>query len=144
MDFAYTPRIAELKERAAALYERIVPYEDECEGNNGLTPEALADIREAVLETGLQAVNMPAEWGGAGLNVLEQVVVQDELGKLTNALWDCVWRPANALRACTPEQREGPLLPGIRGERRDAVAIAEADAGSDPQNIATTATPDGD
>jgi butyryl-CoA dehydrogenase len=87
---------------------------------------------------------MPEEWGGAGLSVLEQVVVQDELGKLTNALWDCVWRPANALRACTPEQRERWLGPDIRGERRDAVAITEADAGSDPQGIRTTATPDGD
>jgi butyryl-CoA dehydrogenase len=144
MEFAYTPRLAELKERAIALYDRIVIYEDECEANNGLAPEALADIRDAVLETGLQAINMPEEWGGAGLSVLEQVVVQDELGKLTNALWDCVWRPANALRACTPEQRERWLGPDIRGERRDAVAITEADAGSDPQGIRTTATPDGD
>jgi acyl-CoA dehydrogenase len=144
MDFAYTPRLTDLKARAIGLYDRIVPYELECEENNGLTPEGLADIRRAVLECGLQAVNMPEEWGGAGLTVLEQVVVQDELGKLTNALWDCVWRPANALRACTPEQRERWLIPGIRGERRDAVAITEADAGSDPQNIATTATPDGD
>ena len=76
--------------------------------------------------------------------MLEQVVVQEELGKLTNALWDCVWRPANALRACTPEQRERWLAPGIRGERRDAVAITEAEAGSDPSGIATTATRDGD
>jgi acyl-CoA dehydrogenase len=144
MDFAYTPRLAELKARAVELYERIVPYEDECEADNGLGPEAMADIREAVLETGLQAINMPEEWGGAGLGVLEQVVVQDELGKLTNALWDCVWRPANALRACTPEQRERWLVPDIRGERRDAVAITEADAGSDPQAIRTTAKPDGD
>jgi acyl-CoA dehydrogenase len=144
MDFAYTPRLADLKRRAVALYERIVPYEDACEADNGLSPEALADIRQAVLDTGLQAINMPEEWGGAGLDVLEQVVVQDELGKLTNALWDCVWRPANALRACTPAQRERWLIPDIRGERRDAVAITEADAGSDPQNIRTTATPDGD
>src|SRR3954451_620817 len=118
MDFAHTPRQAELKRRAVALYERIVPYEDECEADNGLTPEAHADIRQAVLDTGLQAINMPEEWGGAGLDVLEQVVVQDELGKLTNALWDCVWRPANALRACTPEQRYRWHIPDIRGERR--------------------------
>jgi butyryl-CoA dehydrogenase len=144
MDFAYTPRLADLKARAVELYDRIVPYEDECEENNGLTPEGFADIRDAVLETGLQAINMPAEWGGAGLSVLEQVVVQDELGKLTNALWDCVWRPANAMRACTPEQRDRWLIPDIRGERRDAVAITEAEAGSDPQRIETTATPDGD
>ena len=144
MDFAYTPRLIDLKARAIGLYDRIVGYELECEENNGLTPEGLADIRRAVLDCGLQAVNMPEEWGGAGLSVLEQVVVQDELGKLTNALWDCVWRPANALRACTPEQRERWLIPDIRGERRDAVAITEAGAGSDPQAIATTATPDGD
>jgi acyl-CoA dehydrogenase len=144
MDFAYTPRLAELKERASALYQRIVPYEDECEANDGLSAEALADIRQAVLDTGLQAINMPEEWGGAGLSTLEQVVVQDELGKLTNALWDCVWRPANALRHCTPEQRDRWLIPGILGNRRDAVAVTEADAGSDPQGIRTTATPDGD
>jgi acyl-CoA dehydrogenase len=144
MDFAYTPRLAELKERASALYERIVPYEDECEANDGLSAEALADIRQAVLDTGLQAINMPEEWGGAGLSTLEQVVVQDELGKLTNALWDCVWRPANALRHCTPEQRDRWLIPGILGNRRDAVAVTEAEAGSDPQGIRTTATPDGD
>jgi acyl-CoA dehydrogenase len=144
MDFAYTPRLAELKRRAVELYERIVPFEEACELHNGLSAHDHAEIRAAVLEAGLQGINMPEEWGGAGLTVLEQVVVQEELGKLTGALWDCVWRPANALRACTPEQRERYLIPDIRGERRDAVAITEAHAGSDPQAIATTATPDGD
>src|SRR5688500_20396606 len=50
-----------------------------------------------------------------------------------------VWRPANALRACDDEQRERYLLPGIRGERRDCVAVTERDAGSDPTAIAATA-----
>jgi alkylation response protein AidB-like acyl-CoA dehydrogenase len=51
-----------------------------------------------------------------------------------------VWRPANALRFCTPEQRERFLVPVIRGERRDCYAVTEPGAGSDPQNPATTAT----
>jgi acyl-CoA dehydrogenase len=144
MNFAYTPRLLDLKRRAIELTERILPYEEPCEENNGLPPEALADFRRAVLDTGLQAVNMPAGWGGAGLTVLEQVVVQGELGKLTNALWDAVWRPANALRACTPEQRERWLIPAILGDRRDAVAITEAHAGSDPRAISTNARRDGD
>ena len=144
MDFSYTPRLEELKARAAALTQRLMAYEDECERDGSLTPARLAEIRDAVLESGLNAINMPAEWGGAGLTVLEQVVVQEELGKLTNAIWDCVWRPANPFRHCTPEQRERWLEPGIRGERRDAVAITEAEAGSDPSGIATTATRDGD
>lgn len=143
MDFTYTPRMAELKARAAALAGKIMVYEDECEAGNGLGAEAHAAIREAVLAAGLNAINHPAEWGGAGLTLLEQAVVQEELGKLTNALWDTVWRPANALRACTPEQRERWLLPGIRGERRDAVAITEESAGSDPSGIRTTAARDG-
>lgn len=144
MEFAYTPHMAELKERAAALADKIMIHEDACETDNGLSPEVHRSIREAVLASGLQAINMPTEWGGAGLSVLEQVVVQEELGKLTNALWDTVWRPANALAACTPEQRERYLVPDILGQRRDAVAITEADAGSDPQGITTTATPNAD
>ncbi|MGW5464888.1 acyl-CoA dehydrogenase family protein [Streptomyces sp. NPDC003996] len=144
MEFAYTPHLAELKERAAALADKIMIHEDACEMDNGLSPEVHQSIREAVLASGLQAINMPTEWGGAGLSVLEQVVVQEELGKLTGALWDTVWRPANALAACTPEQRERYLIPDILGQRRDAVAITEADAGSDPQGITTTATPHAD
>ncbi|GAA3808697.1 acyl-CoA dehydrogenase family protein [Sphaerisporangium flaviroseum] len=87
---------------------------------------------------------MPVEWGGAGLSILEQVIVQEELGKLTNALWDTVWRPANALKACTPEQRERFLVPVVRGERRDCVAVTEPNAGSDPQAVKATARRSGD
>ena len=87
---------------------------------------------------------MPTEWGGQGLSVLEQVIVQERLGQLTNALWDAVWRPANALRHCTPAQRERYLLPAINGERRDCFAVTEEKAGSDPSLIETVAERDGD
>jgi butyryl-CoA dehydrogenase len=144
MDFAYTERLAELRQRARSLADRIEPYELECEERNGLTDEQHGDIRAAVLDSGLNAINMPGEWGAAGLSVLEQAVVQEQLGRLTNALWDTVWRPANPFLASTVEQRERWVLPGIRGERRDAVAITEANAGSDPSGIETTARPDGE
>lgn len=143
MDLRPTPRLLELKARAASLTAAIMPYEEECEENNGLSAASHATIRAAVLDHGLQAINQPAAWGGAGLTILEQVVVQHELGQLTGALWDTVWRPANALKACDADQRERWLLPGIRGERRDAVAVTEEHAGSDPSAISTTATRDG-
>ena len=141
MEFAYSPRLAELKGRARTLTEKIMPFEDECERNNGISAESHASIKAAVLDSGLQAINTPTEFGGAGLTVLEQVVVQDELGKLTNALWDTVWRPANPLAHATPEQRERYLIPGARGDRRDAVAISEAGAGSDFSAATTTRRP---
>ncbi|MFJ9817419.1 acyl-CoA dehydrogenase family protein [Streptomyces sp. NPDC101151] len=140
MDFRLTPRQAQLKADARALTDFIAAYEIQCEEENGLPASAHAKIRDAVLDAGLQAVNMPAEWGGAGLTIAEQATVQEELGRLTGALWDMVWRPANALRFCTPEQRERFLVPVIKGERRDCYAVTEPGAGSDPQNLATTAT----
>ncbi|MFE1881109.1 acyl-CoA dehydrogenase family protein [Streptomyces diastatochromogenes] len=140
MDFRLTPRQAQLKADARALTDFITAYELQCEEDNGLPASAHAKIRDAVLDAGLQAVNMPAEWGGAGLTIAEQVTVQEELGRLTGALWDMVWRPANALRFCTPEQRERFLVPVIKGERRDCYAVTEPGAGSDPQNLASTAT----
>ncbi|MGW6893277.1 acyl-CoA dehydrogenase family protein [Streptomyces chartreusis] len=140
MDFRLTPRQAQLKAEARALTDFIAGYENQCEEENGLPADAHAKVRDAVLDAGLQAVNMPAEWGGAGLTIAEQVTVQEELGRLTGALWDMVWRPANALRFCTPEQRERFLVPVIKSERRDCYAVTEPGAGSDPQNLATTAT----
>lgn len=140
MDFSYSARLAGLKAAAHDLYLFIAQFEDDCERDNGLPAEIHAKVREAVLASGLQAVNMPTAWGGAGLTITEQVVVQEELGKLTGALWDMVWRPANALSFCTPEQRERFLVPVIRGSRRDCYAVSEANAGSDPQNQQTTAS----
>jgi acyl-CoA dehydrogenase len=140
VDFAYTPEQLALRARARALADEIMVHEQACEEGNGLPPEVHAEVAERVRHHGLNAINMPAEWGGQGLSVVEQVIVQEQLGRLTNALWDMVWRPANALRACDGAQRERYLIPGIRGERRDCVAVTERDAGSDPTAIASTAT----
>jgi acyl-CoA dehydrogenase len=139
VDFAYSPEQLELRARAAALAAEIMVHEEACEAGNGLPPDVHAAVAERVRHHGLAAINMPSEWGGAGLSVLDQAIVQEQLGQLTNALWDMVWRPANALRACDDAQRERYLLPGIRGERRDCVAVTERDAGSDPSAIAATA-----
>jgi acyl-CoA dehydrogenase len=139
MDLTLSPAQEDLRARARALTESIMAHEGACEELNGLPPEAHAEIAERVRELRLNAINMPAEWGGQGLSVFDQVLVQEELGRLTNALWDTVWRPANALRACTHEQRDEYLIPAIRGERRDCFAVTEEGAGSDPSLIETTA-----
>jgi acyl-CoA dehydrogenase len=142
--FAYSPAQRALKDRARALASTIGQHEERCEEEGGLPADILDALGQRTLELGLQAINMPAEWGGAGLSIFDQVLVQEELGVLTNALWDVVWRPASALRACTPEQRRRWLEPAIRGERRDCYAVTEERAGSDASAIETTATRVGD
>jgi acyl-CoA dehydrogenase len=141
MDLELSAHQEDLRSRARALADAIMEHEEACEEQNGLPDEIHRQIAARVRELRLNAINMPAEWGGQGLGVLDQVLVQEELGRLTNALWDTVWRPANALRACTPAQREEYLEPAIRGERRDCFAVTEARAGSDPSLIETTAEP---
>ena len=105
MDFTLTDDQLDLKARAGALARTIAVHELDCEEHNGLADDVLAELADAVRASGLAAINMPAEWGGAGLSILDQVLVQEELGGLTGALWDVVWRPANALRACDAGQR---------------------------------------
>src|ERR1700749_2855651 len=144
MDFTYSPEQLELRDRAQSLTDAIIPFEIPCEEGRGLPDPSLAEIRRLTLDHRLNAINMPAEWGGQGLSILDQVIVQERLGQLTNALWDAVWRPANALRHCTPAQRERFLIPAINGERRDCFAVTEEKAGSDPSLIETVAVRDGD
>ena len=139
MDLTLSAAQEDLRARARAVTTGIIAHEETCEEGNGLPAETHAQIAGLVRKQALNAINMPTEWRGQGLSVLDQVLVQEELGQLTNALWDTVWRPANALRACTPAQREEYLLPAIRGERRDCFAVTEEGAGSDPSRIATTA-----
>ncbi|MGH2765198.1 MAG: acyl-CoA dehydrogenase family protein, partial [Actinomycetota bacterium] len=54
-------------------------------------------------------------------------------------LWDVPWRPSIPLREGTEAQKEEYLRPACRGERRDAYAITEEGAGSDPSRIETAA-----
>ncbi len=141
MELAYTAEQTALQERAAAYTRLLFAHEDAVESSGGHLDEAVQrELEQAARDAGLWAINMPVEWGGAGLSVVEQLIVQEQLGKATNCLWDFCWWPANVLAYGTAEQRERYLLPVIRGERRDAFAVTEAEAGSDAGGIRTTAT----
>jgi len=141
VDLAYTPDQVELQQRAAAYARLLFEHEDAVESSGGHLDVAVQQqLDQAARDAGLWALNMPSEWGGAGLSVLDRVIVQEQIGKATNCLWDFCWWPANVLAYGTDEQRERYLLPVIRGERRDAFAVTEPEAGSDAGSIRTAAT----
>ena len=142
MDFAYTPDQQELRARAASYAELLMGYENEAEQAGGPLPKDTVDkLTRAAMDAGMFGINMPKEWGGAGLTLIEQVIVEEEFGKVTNCLWDIPWRPANVLALASEEQRERYLLPILRGERFDAFATTEPDAGSDAGQIARWVMP---
>jgi acyl-CoA dehydrogenase len=73
------------------------------------------------------------------------VLYEKELGRASYALhWSCVARPSNILMACVGEQRGKYLLPAVRGEKADCLAMTEPGAGSDLRGMKTFARRDGD
>jgi acyl-CoA dehydrogenase len=145
MDFRLSAQDEDLRRRARAFAdEHLVPYEAECEASDGLSEASLAAIREAVFEQRFNAVNHAIADGGQGFGLFQQVLVEEQWGRATGALWDVPWRPAIPLRYGSDDQKERYLRPACRGERRDAYAITEANAGSDPTMVTTTAVRGGD
>lgn len=119
------------------------PYEDEVERLDEVPPELVEQIRKKAISAGMYAANMPAELGGAGLDAVCMTLVERELGRASYALQALVARPSNILQACEGEQRERYLLPSIRGERHDCLAMSEPGAGSDVRSMTTRAVRDG-
>src|SRR4029079_19026410 len=126
MDFAYTPAQQDLKARAAGYAELLMGYEDESEQAGGPLPKETVDkLTRAAMDAGMFGINMPVKWGGAGLRRLEQVIGEEEFGKVTNCLWDIPWRPANVLALASEEQRERYLLPILPRERVGGIAHSD-------------------
>ncbi len=91
-----------------------------------------------MLELGFYACNFPEEVGGAGLGHLDFALVERELGRGSMALTHFFGRPQNILMACEGDQRDRYLLPAVRGERMDALAMTEPEAGSDVRGMKCT------
>ena len=144
MDLSLAPEDLELARRARVFTEQVlIPLELECEEHDGLSDRSLAAAHRAVLDAGFNAINHTEQDGGQGFDLFQQILIEEEWGKATGALWDIPWRPSIPLAAATPEQKARYLLPACRGERRDAYAITEEHAGSDPSMVRTTARRDG-
>ncbi|MBV8785037.1 MAG: acyl-CoA dehydrogenase family protein [Gammaproteobacteria bacterium] len=125
--------------------QELVPHEREVEDTGVLRAELYTELKRKAIAAGLYAANMPTEVGGAGLDAVSWVLYEKELGYTGYALqYACVARPSNILLACAGEQRERYLLPTVRGERVDCLAMTEPGAGSDLRGMKTSAVARGD
>jgi alkylation response protein AidB-like acyl-CoA dehydrogenase len=137
----------QIQARARGFVDRdLIPWEQHAEEHAGAIPD---DVRRAhhdtAIELGLYAMNMPKELGGTGMTMLQQVLVSEQIGRVTNALGWCVHTPpAWAPDVVSDLQMERWILPTIRGEKHECYAITEEAAGSDVDAIAATSSRDGD
>ena len=120
--------------------ELLIPLEEKAERAGGRLPEEdIARIRAAAVEAGLAGGLHAREHGGQGWSKLEWVLVEEQFGRSTNALSWHVPSAYNVLASGSAEQIDRYLRPALRGELHDAYAVTEAEAGSDPSRVATTA-----
>jgi acyl-CoA dehydrogenase len=144
--YGLTPDDLAIQARARGFADELIPHEEYAEAHAGELPDGAAHRLEArAVELGLTATNMPTSAGGRGLSHLQQVLVQEQGGRVTNALAWCLttppgWWPAVA----NDHQRDTFLRPTVEGRREECYAITEEYAGSDVSDLRATAARDGD
>ncbi len=127
----------------AFVENEIYPHEDMVERTGEVPDELAAAIKAKTRELGFYACNFPESVGGAGLSHLEFALVERELGRGSMALTHFFGRPQNILMACAGDQVERYLTPAVQGDKMDALAMTEPDAGSDVRGMKCTARRDG-
>jgi butyryl-CoA dehydrogenase len=145
MDFGLSDEQRMIVDTTRAFVEaELYPHEAEVERTGVLRMDLVREVQAKAMAVGLYAANMPEEVGGAGLDTLTWLLYEKELGRANYALhWTCVARPSNILLAGTAEQRERYLMPCIRGETWDCLAMTEPGAGSDLRGMTASARADG-
>ena len=123
--------------------KEIYPHEDLVERTGEVPAEIAQDIKQKTLNLGFYALNFPESVGCAGLSHVDFAIVERELGRGSMALNHFFGRPQNILMACQDEQIDRYLMPAVRGERMDALAMTEPGAGSDIRGMKCSAVRDG-
>lgn len=135
-----------LRDAALAFARReLGPIADEIDRSDTFPP----DLFRRLGDLGVLGVMVPAEYGGAGADLLSGVLVIEQLARVSASVALSYGAHANLcvhnLYVNGDEDQRRAYLPGLcSGELVGALALTEPDAGSDAVSIRTTAVADGD
>jgi acyl-CoA dehydrogenase len=124
---------------------QVVPAETQIDASDEIPDE----IRENAKRMGLFGFAIPTDYGGLGLSMAEESRLVVELGYTTPSLRSMFGTnngiAGHVLLEAGTEQQKKQWLPLIAsGEVTAAFALTEAEAGSDPSGLTTSARRDGD
>jgi len=146
MDFAFTEEQLMIQQAARDFAQReIAPIAAEFD-ISGKFPEET--IRKAG-ELGLMGVEVPEEYGGAGMDAIGFALVMEEIAA-ADAAHSTIISVNNSLycngilQYGTEEQKQKYVAPVASGEVVAAYALTEPQSGSDAANMRTRAVRDGD
>ena len=152
MDITYPPEAEAFRERVRSFLGENLPA-----GWTGLggLPEAERETfreswRRTLADHQMLAVSWPQEYGGAGLSLVEQVVLAEEFARAgapqgsENDTFGIGMLGNTLIHLGTEEQKKHYLPRILSGEQRWCQGYSEPDAGSDLAGIRTAAVLDGD
>ncbi|MFI7123052.1 acyl-CoA dehydrogenase family protein [Amycolatopsis sp. NPDC049868] len=124
---------------------RVMPRELEIVNTDAVP----ADLRAQAAGMGLFGYAIPQEWGGLGLDLVQDVEVAMVLGYTSLALRSMFGTnngiAGQVLVGFGTQEQQARWLPGIAsGEVVASFALTEPGAGSNPAGLRTSAKPDGD
>lgn len=139
MDFEIPDELKLLVDSVRKFREReLMPLEQEFLLRGHLTAAQRDALEAKGREMGFWALDVPEEYGGAGLGNLGVCLVAEELYKHP-AMFEFGGSPEPALYHCTEAQKARWFHPIIRETTRACYAFTEPDTGSDLARIRTTA-----
>lgn len=124
---------------------RVLPRETEIMNTDAVP----ADLRDQAAEMGLFGYAIPQQWGGLGLNLVQDVEIAMQLGYTSLSLRSMFGTnngiAGQVLVGFGTDEQKARWLPRIAsGEVVASFALTEPGAGSNPAGLRTTATADGD
>ncbi|HAL75064.1 MAG TPA: acyl-CoA dehydrogenase [Rhodobacteraceae bacterium] len=122
------------------IRRELKPLEQDIEETGRLGDTVAANLRKKSQALGLYAVNIPLEYGGGGLSVLDWMIAEEQFGRTSDLLIRRAFGNVyEILLEGSAAQKNSYLLPAVRGERTFSVAFTEPEAGSDAAAITTRA-----
>jgi acyl-CoA dehydrogenase len=149
MDFELPEELRLLKENLRRFVDKeLIPLERETVDNVRMQKELHRTLRPKSEALGLWQYDVPEEYGGLGLGMMAKVIVWSEISRTTALPSRSVnifgFPVSPILYTLEGRAKEEYLLPVINGTKTSCFAQTEADAGSDPAAMRTTAVRDGD
>ena len=106
------------------------------------------DVKEVLAENGLLGLHIPEEYGGAGADTLTFAILVEEIARVdaSSSVIALVQKLGSVpiLMGASEEQKQQWFPRIASGEDLISYCISEADAGSDPASMKTTARKEGD
>lgn len=139
----------ELAELASDIMKKeLKPYIEDLESANDHSGRFPTEVMEKMVEAGFYGLNIPEEWGGAGLDLVTRAIILEEMARVEAGFAFSFINAGNLFplilkTSMSREEKQKWADEILAGERIGAFALTESSAGSDAAAMKCVARKEG-